>query len=280
MRTICVLARPTPGDDNFYKRWRALGEVKTKFSPDAEILVVDQHTELTQRIVRRYTNLRYVCSATTGHTHLKFDAEKEGLNLITLRGETEFLEGVRSVAEFTLLQMLYLARVISSKPQTLAGKIVGVIGWGRIGSQVADLCEAFGMKVMCFDAENNKYTLPEIFSQADFVTLHLSENTSSKELITEALLTRMKRSAVLINTARPSVMDCRALYNAVVEGRIAGTAVDFASEYQGQPWFHEHPNFLLTPHIAGHTLEDRQRTDDFIVKKLKAALKKEEDDVQ
>jgi D-3-phosphoglycerate dehydrogenase len=143
----------------------------------------------------------------------------------------------------------------------LEGKILGIVGLGRIGKGVARRALGFGMKVIYFDpfVEEESFTrvnLEELFQIADFITLHLPLSSQTRHLVNEKLLSLMKKEAFLINTARGELVDEEALYRFLKEGRIAGAGLDVLSF---EPPFESPlltlPNVLVTPHVAAHTKE-------------------------
>lgn len=265
MEHILNLARPTFGDANFYERWKRLGQVY-QVEPinykDITVLVVDQRTEVTTETLRRYPSVRLVCSATTGHTHLKFTPSQR-LRLITLKGHTDFLRDIRSVSEFTIALMLNLIRGPTATTKSLLfRKTILILGYGRIGKQVSSLAMAFGMKQIIVDKDNAK-ELDELLPQADFVSVHVDENPSTLDLISDKRIRAMKKGSYLINTARPSIVDGNSAVRAVMRGHLSGLACDFKEQISYPHGY----NILATSHIAGHTLEDRIKTDEYIVSK-------------
>lgn len=143
----------------------------------------------------------------------------------------------------------------------LEGKILGIVGLGRIGKGVAKRALGFGIKVVYFDpfVEEENFTkveLEELFRIADFVTLHLPLSPQTKHLVNEKLLSVMKEEAFLINTARGELIDEEALYRFLKEGKIAGAGLDVLSF---EPPFESPlltlPNVLITPHVSAHTKE-------------------------
>lgn len=271
---VLVTADPTPGDKDFYSRWERFGPVwRRTFSANPhnvsfEILVVDHRSNVTEQFLKQFPKLKYVCSATTGHTHLQFDAKKLGIKLITLRGESEFLSSVRSVSEFCFMLMLSLSRPIGSIGTVLNGKTLGIVGLGRIGKHMLDIAQGFKMHILTWDKGDPYQKLMGLFSSADYVSIHLAEVPETHGLINKHLIERMKKSAYFINSARASIVDEDALLTAVTTGKIAGAALDVTS----QPHTEFAPNLIITDHIAGFTKEDRIKTDEFIVSKLERLL--------
>jgi D-3-phosphoglycerate dehydrogenase len=148
----------------------------------------------------------------------------------------------------------------------LSSSAVGIIGCGRIGQHVARLCAAFGARVLAHDIRDydafylelgvTPVSLDALLTQSDFVTIHLPLDASTRGLIGAREIAWMKRSAFLINTARGGIVDEPALKAALVEGRIAGAALDV---FQIEPPVDRElfllPNFVGTPHIGGSTEE-------------------------
>jgi D-3-phosphoglycerate dehydrogenase len=151
----------------------------------------------------------------------------------------------------------------------LRGKIIGIVGYGNIGTQVSVLAEAFGMKVLFYDVITKLplgnavpcKSLKELTSQADIITLHVPDLPSTKNLISRQALKNFKPGSILINYARGEVVDLDALRTAILEKQISGAAIDvypqepekngdtFETPLQGLP------NVILTPHIGGSTEE-------------------------
>ncbi len=266
---ILHLGRPTKGDISFYHRWEKVGTVSTQ-EKDPTIIVTDQYTDITDETVDLYPNVKYICSPTTGHTHLKISPFKYNIKLITLREEPEFMKSITSVSEFTIHLLLRCARELSDPPLKLSGKSIGIIGEGRVGTQVGAICEAMGMNVKYFDRQHNKHYLKSIFRYSDFISIHLSENLLTRNLINKMYIDLMRPGSFFINTARPSIVNELALYEAIKEKRIKGVASDVSEP--NSPLNCSHPRIILTSHIGGRCLDDRIATDNFIIDKLNCHL--------
>ena len=152
----------------------------------------------------------------------------------------------------------------------LSGKTLGIIGFGKIGQKVADIAEAFDMRILASsghetDQRHRKNfswaTTKEIAAQADFITLHCPLTDKTQGLVNAEFLARCKKTAYLINTSRGPVVDDRALADALNAGRIAGAGLDVLSVEPPKP---DNPlltakNCLITPHIAWAAYETRAR---------------------
>ncbi|KAI9594972.1 hypothetical protein BDF19DRAFT_442977 [Syncephalis fuscata] len=181
----------------------------------------------------------------------------------------------RSVAELVIGEIISLARQLgdlSAGCYEIRGKVLGIVGYGHIGSQLSVLAEAMGMQVIFMDvlqlmplgSAHPVTTLDELLTRADFVTLHVPETPETKLLIGERELGLMRKGTYLINASRGTVVDIPALAAALKSGHLAGAAVDvyFTEPFKNGPGFTTDlagcPNTILTPHIGGST-EEAQR---------------------
>ncbi len=203
----------------------------------------------------------------------------------------------RSVAELVIGEIIMLLRRIPARSVgahegrwdksadrsfEVRGKMLGIIGYGNIGSQLSNLAEAFGMKVIYYDHTDKLRhgntepvdTLQELLAQSDVVSLHVPETPATQGMIGAAEIAAMKPGAYLINNSRGTVVDIDALAAALRENRLAGAAVDvfpvepgsagerFTSPLQGLE------NVILTPHIGGSTEEAQERIGAEVARKL------------
>jgi D-3-phosphoglycerate dehydrogenase / 2-oxoglutarate reductase len=209
----------------------------------------------------------------------------------------------RSVAELVIASSIMLIRRIPDKNKAahegiwlkeakgsyeLRGKVLGIIGYGNIGSQVSVLAESLGMKVIFYDVETkmplgnaeDKKSLKEVIGSADIITLHVPDLPSTKNLINKSSLKFFKKGSILINYARGEVIDLAELRKALLEGHLAGAALDvypeepeksgdkFSTPLQGVS------NVILTPHIGGSTEEAQQNIGEDVSNKLFNFLEK------
>jgi glyoxylate reductase len=163
----------------------------------------------------------------------------------------------------------------------LKGKVLGVVGMGRIGMRVAEIgVQGFGMKVVYYDVARNVEAekklgaefreLPDLLKEADIVTVHVPLTPQTKHLINEERLKLMKKSAILVNTARGAIVDTVALAKALREGWIAGAGIDVFEE---EPLNPNHPltalkNAVLVPHIGSATYEARHAMAEAVAENL------------
>jgi glyoxylate reductase len=154
----------------------------------------------------------------------------------------------------------------------LDGKTLGVVGLGRIGSEVARLAEAFGMRVI-HSSRSGGLPLAELLEQADVVTIHCPLTPETRHLIDEQALRRMRPSSVLVNTSRGPIVDEEALVRALEAGELAGAALDV---YEHEPDVHPglvgRDDVVLTPHLGSATTETRDAMGMLCVDALRAVL--------
>ena len=193
----------------------------------------------------------------------------------------------RSVAELIVAEVVFLARRLPDRVREMhegkwqktasgsfevRGKTLGIIGYGRIGTQVGVLAEALGMRVVFYDVAarlpmgNNASmgSLRELLAASDFVTLHVPATTATHEMIGPAEIEAMKPGACLLNASRGTVVQIGPLAAALRQGRLGGAAIDvFPEEPEGNgPGFESElrgaPNVVMTPHIGGSTVEAQE----------------------
>ena len=244
---------------------------------DAEIVLnIRAHARFTDRVLAACPRLRLISIWGTGTDNVDLAAcRSRGIAVTNTPGVN-----AHAVAEHTLALMLAITRHIPAMEQDvragqwprgllvqLEGKTLGVIGLGAIGSRVAGLARAFGMRLLAstYGPDNGRAAavrarhvpLPELLRESDVVSLHLRLSEDTRGFLDREHLALMKPTAFLVNTARGGLVDKDALIEALREGRLAGAALDV---------FHEEPippgdpilslaNVVLTPHNAGMTRE-------------------------
>lgn len=161
----------------------------------------------------------------------------------------------------------------------LAGKTLGIVGFGKIGRRVAQMAQALDMQVIVADryvpetlmrsAGVTPVSFKELLRRADAVTLHVPLSPETRHLLNRDAFRVMKQGALLVNTSRGDVIDEQALLEALQEGKLGGAALDvFVREpARGNPLF-ELPNVIATPHIAGATKESEQRTSKAVIEEV------------
>ena len=250
---------------------------------DVHVLGIRSKTQVTARALAEARRLLSVGCFCIGTNQVDLAAANG-------RGVPVFnapFSNTRSVAELIICEVIALARQLGDRSREVhegrwrkaaagsfevRGKTLGVIGYGHIGSQVGVLAEALGMRVIFYDHTsklpmgNNRAcaSLAELLAAADFVTLHVPATPQTEKMIGASELALMRAGSYLLNASRGSVVDLPALAEALRSGHLSGASVDvypdepesnsdgFATPLRGLP------NVLLTPHVAGSTIEAQE----------------------
>jgi phosphoglycerate dehydrogenase-like enzyme len=236
-------------------------EVVERLQPFDVVMAMRERTPFPRDRLERLPNLRLLVTTGMGNAAIDTEAARElGITVAGTGGTPTH------TAELTWGLILALARHIPAEDRAvreggwqhtvgleLAGLTLGVIGLGRLGSQVARIGEAFGMEVIAWSQNlDTPLTKEELVRRSDIVTIHVRLSERTRGLIGAAELAQMKRSALLINTSRGPIVDEAALIAALQAGEIAGAGLDV---YDVEPLPPAHPlrsapNTVLTPHIG------------------------------
>jgi len=300
------ILEPQNFSSNAIEKLKLLGDVE--FSEDintgsefAEILFIRLGYELNAEFLKNYPRLRYVVSPTTGEDHVdKLYMAENGIELLTLKGEIEFLETIPATAEFTWGLLLSLTRNIpqainsvkkgdwdrdSYKGNDNSGKTIALVGFGRIAKIIARYAQVFGMHVKVFDPYVDNFpqhvevcdSLTSLMKGSDVLSIHATLTPETVNLIGINELRLLPKQAIIINTSRGDILDANALLEVLEDGRIAGAALDVIPGERSQnnkirnkllQYIRMHDNLLITPHLAGATYESMAMTEEFMVNKL------------
>lgn len=265
------------------------------YDGEIDAIIVRSRTKLDKNTIARFSpRLKVIGRAGVGVDNIDLDAAHElGVRVVNTPEATTM-----AVAEHTLGLMLALARHIpegnaSMKSgnwekanligSSLGGKTLGIIGVGRIGSALAVLVQGFRMKVLGTDPyKGDTYVrsrgvepveFDELLGRADFISVHVPLNDETRELINREALSKVKPGAYLVSTARGGIVAETALLSALEHGRLAGAAMDvFEKEPPGLSALVQHPQVIVTPHIAAQTLEAQVQTGVDIANEVLSAL--------
>jgi D-3-phosphoglycerate dehydrogenase len=258
-----------------------------------EAIVIRSATKLTADLIERADRLRVIGRAGVGVDNVDVDAATRRGIVVANAPESN----VVSAAEHTVGLLLALARNIPQAHAALtdgrwerskwggvevADKVLGVLGFGRIGRQVARRALALQMKVVAYDpfvaADRfrelgvDSATFEEVLERADFLTLHLPLTEDTRDAVGTEAIARMKDGVRIINAARGELLDIDALIAALESGKVAGAAVDvFPQEPYDGPLL-QAPNVVVTPHLAASTEEAQDRAGVIVAEQVAAAL--------
>jgi D-3-phosphoglycerate dehydrogenase len=272
--------------------------------PEADILVVRLRHQIDAEVMGLARRLKIIATPTTGLNHIDLrEAERRSIQVLSLRGETRFLQDVRATAEHTLALVLALLRHVPAalrhvqeggwnrdlfKGRELRGKTVGIIGYGRLGRIVARYLQAFETRLLTADpyvdpaeVEAGVMLVPltQLLQEADLVTLHVNLCDETRKFFGRPHFAMMKAEAWFINTSRGELVDEEALLDTLRSRQLAGAAVDVLcgersegmAEHPLVAYAREHDNLIITPHIGGCTLESMEKTEVFLAEKLYTA---------
>jgi glycerate dehydrogenase len=267
---------------------------------EAEIVIVNK-VNLQRQHIAQARKLKLICVAATGTNNVDLEAAKEAS--VTVANVTHY--ATPSVVQHVFCLVLALTRKLNQYqaairngywqkseffclldyPITeLAGKTLGIIGYGELGKAVANVGNAFGMRVLVADRKGasprqGRVSFEQLMSESDVVSLHCPLTPETANLIDEKELALMKVNALLINTARGGIVNETALLNALTSGALGGAGIDVLTEeppVRGNPLLDaELPNLIVTPHIAWASVEARQRLIDEVAENIAAFRKGE-----
>ena len=266
---------------------------------DADIVITNK-TVLSGETLSKAKNLRYIGLLSTGYNVV--DVEYARSRNIPVCNVPTYSTAAVAQLTFALIMNIYNSVAVHSKavhsgewvnskdfcfyktPLTeLCGKTLGIIGYGKIGSAVAKIADAFGMNILCYvpsrkpqpDFTSFKFvSLDELLKSSDIVTLHCPLTKETAGMVNEEFISKMKDGAVIINTSRGAAIDEAALAAALKEGKLRGAGVDVLST---EPPKSDNPllsceNCVITPHIAWAGYETRERLIKIVCNNLKSFL--------
>lgn len=285
-------------EDDRFKVVRFKDSSDPEFGPElgrAAGLIVRSATQVDAAMLDRAPGLRIVGRAGVGVDNIDVSAaSKRGVAVVNAPSGNTI-----SAAELTMALLLAVARRVTEADRTiregkwersrlqgveLRGKTLGVIGAGRIGWEVAERCRAFGMDVIVYDPylapdrieelHPHLVGLDRLIESADVISLHVPLNSETKGMIDDDALSRMKKTAFLLNASRGGVVDESALALALEEGRIAGAGLDV---YETEPLPPDSPlltapNLVFTPHLGASTKEAQVQVALEVSRNIQSAL--------
>ncbi len=262
-------------------------QVQAERSRDADVVML-ANMPLSPLVLESDSALKFIDVAFTGVDHIPMEeAKKRGIAVSNASGYA-----TQAVAELCISFMIQLLRNVGKTEERcrrggtkdglvgnlLWGKTVGILGAGAIGKRVAALCKAFGCTVIAYNrsavsdpAIDEQVSLEELLKRSDILSLHCPLTAETKGMIGKEQLALMKKSAILINTARGAVVDSAALAGALERGDLAGAACDVFETEPPLPVEHpllHSPNTIVTPHIAFASVESMEQRAEIVFNNL------------
>ncbi len=263
------------------------------------------HLRMDKDLLSRAKRLRAIATASTGTDHIDLEfVHAHGIEVLSLKNDTEFLNRITATAELAWALLLAVVRRLPGavaaaqrgdwardefRGHQLSGKVLGIVGYGRLGRMVGEFGKAFRMRVLACDVRPVKpargvrmCSFPELLRWSDIVSVHVHLDETTHGLFGPAAFARMKPGAVLINTSRGGVVDEKALLAALKNGRLSGAGLDviqgeWRRDLDQHPlirFARKHEQLVITPHIGGVTHESQPMAYARIVEKLAAFFRK------
>lgn len=287
----------TFGDVTTYPRTQGKDEIITRIA-DSEIVLLNK-VPIDADILDACPSIKLICCLSTGYNVVDIHAARaRNIPVCNVPAYS-----TAAVSQFTFALLLELCHRIGHHDKTvhdgkwaacpdfcywdtpqmeLAGKTIGIIGFGRIGQAVGRIAKAMSMNVLAYSRtqrlegeEIAKYVdLDTLLAQSDIVSLHCPLFPETQNLINADTITKMKDGAILLNTARGQVIDETAVADALNSGKLRGAAMDVVSEEPISPTnpLLSAPNCIITPHMAWAPMETRQRILDVTVENIQSFL--------
>jgi len=268
--------------------------------PEYHALITRSGTPVNEELLERAKNLKVVGRAGVGVDNIDLDAaSRRGILVVNApTGNT------LAATEHTMGMMIAAARLIPYAHKSLkeerkwerkkfmgvelAGKTLGIIGFGRIGSRVGIRAKAFDMKVIAYDPYIKREKaerlgvelvdeLDELLRRSDIITVHTPLTEETRNMITKKEIEKMKDGVIILNIARGGIINEQDLYEALVSGKVRAAAVDvFSKEPTTDNILLDAPNIVVTPHIGANTFESQTNVAVIIANQVLAALRGEE----
>ncbi|AIM16012.1 MULTISPECIES: phosphoglycerate dehydrogenase [Neobacillus] len=261
-----------------------------KIIGEYDALIVRSQTKVTEELLQAADRLKVIARAGVGVDNIDISAAtRKGIIVINAPGANTI-----AATEHTLAMMLSLARKIPQAHQKTSGgewdrnsfkgvelykKTLGVIGMGKIGTEVAKRAKSFGMNILGFDpylTEERakklgikKASLDLIAAESDFITIHTPLTNNTRGIINDEFLSKTKKGVRFVNCARGGIIDEKALVRAINTGHVAGAALDvFEKEPVTDPELLQNPNIIVTPHLGASTVEAQEKVAEEVSKEI------------
>lgn len=275
------------------------GKNLKNFLEKLDVLFIRVNYKINKDFLNQAKNLKYICSPTTGHSHIdETSISESNIKLLSLRGETRFLRSVRATPEHTIGIILALIRKYHFAFKSLQkhgwgqrdlylgeelfNRSVGIIGLGRVGYRVASILEEFGAIINFFDISKVRSKkswilrkdIQDLINHSSVVLLLASFKNGQKPIIDKTNI-NLLNNKYFINTARGELIDEKLIIKLILANKLKGFATDVISDGTNNLYLNDwksivkNKNVIITPHIGGVTQESLEKTELFMVKKLK-----------
>ena len=267
----------------------------------AEIIIVNK-ININRNIIEKLHRLKLIAVIATGYNNIDLEAARD--NNIKVANVPNY--GSRSVSQYAFCLILNLMTktylydmdvkngewpksrnfgLLKYSTFELYGKTIGIIGFGAIGRCTAKIAEGFGMNIIVYDRKNipgdwyKTCSLDELLKNSDIISIHCPLNPETRNMIDARAINKMKKTAVLINTARGGLINEKDLADALNSCKIAGAGIDVLENEppkEDDPILRNVKNLIITPHTAWSTFEARQKMIDITTKNIEAFINEED----
>jgi D-3-phosphoglycerate dehydrogenase len=270
---------------------------------EIDILFVRLSLKIDNGFISKFKNLKYIVSPTTGLDHIDIEyARQSGIEVVSFYEDKSAIKNIRSTTELGIGILIALMRKIPQAMQAVQqgqwsrsdyvgsdinNKKVLIVGYGRLGRQIADVYDAFGAKVTIYDRSFIKSRYPYVsdlvseIEYFDIISIHLSLNQTSYNFLDKRILSKINENAVVLNTSRGEVIDQEYLFWMIRNKKLGGIALDVVSQEFSKDTMDainklltDCPNkVVITPHIGGLTHESLEFVEIEITKKMLSQLR-------
>ncbi len=270
---------------------RSAGNIKNQIQ-DVDIIISRFKYKLDKNLLLNSKKLKYIISASTGLDHIDLDyIKRHNIRVLSLKNQFQFLKKIKSSSEHTWALLLSLLKNIPKSfdsvkelkwnrykflNNNLYNKKIGIVGLGRNGRNIKKYAESFDMKITTFDKKDKKYKLNKIFENCDVVVLTIELNDKTKNIINSELLDLVKKNFYLINTSRAEIINQNHLIKKIKKNKNFYFATDFLKFSSNSLTdsskklikMSKSNQILITPHIAGASLESWNLCEEYLAKKI------------
>lgn len=256
------------------------------------------YVRVDKKILDRATHLKVIATPGTGTDHIDVDeALRRGIVVMSIATDYEVLDTFSATAEMAWCLLLSCIRRLPAAFEAakrgdwarerfsghqLRGRTLGVLGYGRLGKMVARFGQGFGMRVLACDKRDfespdvERVDFDTLLAQSDVLTIHIHLTEDNRGLLSREVLAKMKPGIVIINTSRGAIVDEAALLDALESGHVSAAGLDvidgeWRTDLADHPlirYAREHDNLIITPHIAGATVESIVGAREHLARKL------------
>lgn len=253
---------------------------------------------IDEEILEKATSLKAIFTPSTGLDHIDLEAaRKRGIPVFATKNDRDILDSITSTAEMALALLLGVVRRVPWAHQAavdgiwareafrghqLSGKTMGILGYGRLGTMMAEYAKALRMKVIACDIKKidaddiEQVSFDELMRQSDVISIHVHLNDSTEKMIDKKAFSLMKKGVIIINTARGGIIDEKDFCEALENGKVGGAGLDVIDgewmenirEHPLIQYAGTHQNLLISPHVGGTCFEAQYITAENIMRKI------------